>query len=283
MALKPEMGIGLVCVVIALFSLSIETEARHVPHRPLQPMLELERVVLVQRHAVRSPTQKSTVLKAWAEKDWPDWGGDPGELTSHGKEVVKLVAGTLGREYRGEGLITCSDLDVEPRMMVWADGKDTRTRESGEILANGLIPNCRSKVPMPFLTPAGREDPVFDSIDTRCSFDPEQAKAAVIAALGSQAVIDPRTRKALDDIQEAMAPSACHGGTGTCLSGRSEIVATKDHLGLTGPLTIGSAAAVIFLLEYAQGMPVEQVAWGYGTKVLQVSLSLRWKQGNFCH
>jgi 4-phytase / acid phosphatase len=254
-------------VVIALFGFSIETEAQRMPRRPSQPILELERVVLVQRHGVRSPTQESAVLKAWAETDWPDWGVGPGELTSHGKEVVKLVANTVGSEYRGKGLLTCSDLDVEPGMMIWADGKDNRTRESGEILAKGLIPNCRARVQMQFITPTDRKDPVFDSLDSLCSFDPEQAKAAVIAALGLQEVIDPRTRTALDYIQEAMAPSACHGGTGTCLNGESEIVATKYHLELTKPLAIGSAAAEIFLLQFAQGMPVEQVAWGHGTSV----------------
>lgn len=267
MALKHRIGLGLFCVVIALFGFSFETEARRVPRRPSPPVLKLERVVLVQRHGVRSPTQDSTILKAWAEKDWPDWGIAPGELTSHGREVVKLVAGTVGSEYRAKGLLSCSDLDVEPGMMVWADGKDSRTRESGEILAGELLSGCRSRVPIQFLSPANREDPVFDSLKGRCALDPKRARASVAAALGSQPVVDPRTRAALDHIQEAMAPGACHGGTGACLDGEAEIVADNYHLRSTKPLSVGSAAAEIFLLEFAQGMPVEQVAWGRGTGV----------------
>lgn len=91
-----KVGLGIsVIVTAALMS---------IPSRGSAADLQLERVALVQRHGVRSPTQKSEVLKAWAEKDWPDWKVGPGELTSHGKAVVSLVAKTAGNEYRAKGL-----------------------------------------------------------------------------------------------------------------------------------------------------------------------------------
>jgi len=229
--------------------------------------LKLESVVLVQRHGVRSPTQGIATLKTWAEKDWPDWKVGPGELTDHGKEVVKLVARTVGNEYRAQGLLSGSCLDVKRRIVVWADEKDRRTRESGKLLAAELAPACRFDVPVSFRKD---RDLIFNSIDSHCYLDPEQVKSAVKAVLGSQEVIDTLAREALDFIQQAMAPTACTHGPGTCLDGKSEIDATSDHVELKGPLAIGSEAAEIFLLQYAQGMSVNEVAWGHGAGVKQI-------------
>lgn len=35
---------------------------------------ELEKVVVVSRHGVRSPTQSAETLASWSSRQWPNWG-----------------------------------------------------------------------------------------------------------------------------------------------------------------------------------------------------------------
>ena len=50
---------------------------------------ELEKVVVVSRHGVRSPTQSVETLASWSPRQWPEWGVEKGYLTPRGYGFVK--------------------------------------------------------------------------------------------------------------------------------------------------------------------------------------------------
>ena len=67
--------------------------------------LELKYVVIVSRHGVRSPTWDRERLNEYSSQPWPDWGVAPGELTPHGRDLIKIL-GSYYREWlTGAGLL----------------------------------------------------------------------------------------------------------------------------------------------------------------------------------
>ena len=226
--------------------------------------LRLERVVLVQRHGVRSPTSSNADLAKYAARPWPDWPVGPGELTPHGGETVKLMGQTLRRAYRARGLLPATGCPAGGEVSVWADGADQRTRRSGEILAEALAPGCGIKAgwapPLP-------RDPMFSgSSETACKLEPAAARAAVIAAIGPS-LDTPASRRALSRLQSILAPDACKGGKGTCFSAADTLADTPSGPRIRGPLAIGASLSEDLLLEYAEGMAPSDVGWGRAASV----------------
>jgi len=217
--------------------------------------LKLERVVLVERHGVRPPTQSNAELAKYADKPWPDWPVAPGELTPHGAATVRLMGETLFGAYRAAGLLPARGCAGLGAVSVWADGTDERTRHSGQILADTLAPRCGVKAG--YAAPSPR-DPIFDdSANAHCRVDPDKAREALAAAAAGPAAAAPVT-DALTRLQAIVAPDACKGGAGTCF-------ATTPTTPAGGGMTsYGPAASLAedLLLEYADDKPMQDVGWG---------------------
>lgn len=77
---------------LALFcALFVATPAFAAPSAPLpstQYGAVLERVVLLARHGIRSPTKPPQTLQAQTGHAWAQWPAAPGELTAHGKQAL---------------------------------------------------------------------------------------------------------------------------------------------------------------------------------------------------
>jgi 4-phytase/acid phosphatase len=134
----------------------------------------LERVVLVSRHGVRSPTQTVEALDAATGQTWPAWPVGPGELTPHGAKALGRMGDFLHAVYAGEGLLPAQGCAAAGTVQVWADGADSRTERSGDILATALAPGCGVAAAH---GPDGARDPVFDAVDTGvCPIDAGDAR-----------------------------------------------------------------------------------------------------------
>ncbi len=195
----------------------------------------LEKVVLVQRHGVRSPTKPPAAYGKFSAEAWPDWPVGPGELTPHGAENIRLMAAWLRGHYAGLGLLPAEGCPAG--VSVWADGADERTRDSGQAFLDGGFPGCGLVAAH---GPAGQKDPVFDGAALACRPDP-QAQS-----------------RALDAATRALEPH------------KAEIAAAQQALaGIVRPpsdteldLKTEASLAETLLLEYAQGMEPAQVGWG---------------------
>jgi 4-phytase/acid phosphatase len=224
--------------------------------------LVLERIVVVERHGVRSPTKSPQALAPWADKAWPQWPVGVADLTPHGAEGVGLVAKSIRASAVESGLLPASGCPAKGAVAVWADGGDQRTRESGAVMARQFAPDCG--IAADYAQGVG-EDPVFNALNGTCKLDPAATMAAVNEAVGPEGIVDQRTQQSLAALQTIMAPQACEAGStgkGECLSGPSKLSASVDGLKIQGPLSTASTASEIFLLEYAQGFPMDQVGWG---------------------
>jgi len=219
----------------------------------------LERVVIVMRHGVRPPTKSAAELAPRSDQAWPGdaaWGAAPGELTPHGAAAIRLEAASIGRFYADQGLSPAHGA-WSAQTLIWADGGDQRTRETARAFAQGLDP---AAPPAVGFAPAGQADPLFGGMKpSACPIDPAQAIAAV-AAQGPLST--PLTQAGLARLQQIVAPTACAGGAGVCLSGPSSLAPGAREVKLAGPLAVGATLAENLLLEYENDLPAAQLGWG---------------------
>jgi len=217
------------------------------------PASHLRFVVLVARHAVRSPTWTIERLNRYSAEAWPDFGVPPGNLTSRGAELMKLF-GAYDREYLAQaGLLhgACGD----GNQVYFRADTDQRTLESARALAAGLLPGCPVEV---HAQSDGKSDPLFSPLKAlSVSGDGAHAVAAILGRLGENpkaladvfrpaiAVLERVLQKPLPSVPFAVEP------------------APDGHLAeLRGPLSTASTLAEDLFLEYANGMACKQLGWG---------------------
>ena len=222
-----------------------------------------ERVVIVERHGVRAPAKPSAGLAAQA---WPEWPVAAGELTPHGASDMRLMGGWLKHSFAGQGLPAAPGCPAPGAVLVWADGHDHRTRESGDALLDGIAPGCgltaRHGAP-------GAADPLFDAVATgACPLDPDRVRQAVADRL-SDGLQDPVPgyRPALAALVDLLDPPAtrapCADDSGRCFAtGANRLQATAQDARLKGPLATGASLVEALGLEYDQGMTGAQLGWG---------------------
>ncbi len=226
---------------------------------------DLRFVVYLTRHGVRSPTSKSDQYNKYSSAPWPVWPVPPGYLTPHGFELMRLFGAYDRTLFAKDGLFKRSGCDDARSVTFYADS-DQRTQESGKALAAGLFPDCGLQVHS--LT-EGTADLLFHP--TAAGVDPVDAALAYSAISG-------RIGGSPQNLTEAYRPQivaldkilATCGASGSAQSRSSllEIPAVLssgkgDHAAeLKGPINTSATFSENILLEYTEGLPAKDVAWG---------------------
>src|SRR5207248_391930 len=117
----------------------------------------------------------------------------------------------------------------------------------------------------------GKIDPLFHPVEAGiCSINAELAQNAVLGRVGGdfESILD-AYREPLTKMQSVLGccpakqcEAAANSATCTLTDMPSGFEPDKNGIKLKGPVAIGSTMAEIFLLEFAEGLPVNQVAWG---------------------
>ncbi|MFM0643287.1 histidine-type phosphatase [Paraburkholderia bryophila] len=232
---------------------------------------QLKSVVIVSRHGVRSPTSTKPPLQQLSSQTWPEWPVQPGQLTARGAALVEQMGRYYGAWLREEKILPASACPAPGQLYAWAD-VDQRTRLTGNALLRGIAPACG-------LTAAHQaslnaDDPVFHATESgACPLDPQQARRAIDERLGATGLAGlnstyaatlSRMSEVLDFqaspfCRQSPQPAQCRFDT---QPNRVRIDDAGRHMRLDGPLGIASTVSEVFLLEYAQGLPADQVAWG---------------------
>jgi 4-phytase/acid phosphatase len=203
--------------------------------------LKLE-IVLI-RHGVRSPTSAPEALGKYSREAWPAWPVEPGVLTEHGAQGMQSLGQYYRERYRSDGLWS-GDCAAASQVVVIADSTP-RNRDSAAALDKGLGAECGIGF---FARPAGENNRLFH-YQSKDGDDADDAQ------------VDGKPPAALNLLQDILL--GCNGDA--C---RKAAVADGKKLLLDGSLakamkTAGSLSENL-MLEYAQGMPLAQVAWGKG-------------------
>jgi 4-phytase/acid phosphatase len=214
--------------------------------------LKLERVVVLMRHGVRPPTHEPALDPAIAPDAWPTWEVPDGFLTPHGAKAISLLAAYDRGWFAPEA--GC------PSISIYAD-VDERTVKTGEAYAAGFAPGCAITVEHA----ATRKDPLFSPLDDGSPrFDAKAAKAAMLAAAGGDIAAPVVAHQGLfQQMQDVLDP---HGTAFLMLPAKLSAKTPSRLPKLTGPIAEGSSGAEDFLLEYLDGKPMSQVAWGRASR-----------------
>ncbi len=231
-----------------VFAVLLTALATPAPAQTVPPGFTLVRAVLLMRHGVRPPTHEPALDPAIAPSAWPAWDVPDGYLTAHGAAAIQLL-GAYDRQVLAPGA-ACPDVTIYTDV-------DERTVKTGEAFAAGYAPGCA----LPVGHAAGAKDPLFSALDDgAAAFDANAAQAAMLAAAGGDVAAPVAKNRALfATMQSALAP-----GDGAFLKEPAAITVKNPHKlpKLTGPIADGASGAEVFLLEYLDGKPMRDVAWG---------------------
>lgn len=234
---------------------------------PTPPGWQIERAVLVNRHGVRSPTAANEELDKYSATPWPTWPVEPGFLSPRGEELMRLMGGYYRVLYGGRGLVQADDCPAAGTVAAWTD-LSQRTRTSGAALLAGMYPRC-ANLPLRNQANFTLPDPLFNPQPTAsCPMDLATNRAAIMSRLGgSFASVQRDYGASLSMMQSVLCPADASKGAGGGSCGEAGtpnaiVSGTEDGVRLRGPLGYASTAAEDFLMQSAEGMPKDQVAWG---------------------
>ncbi len=226
---------------------------------------DLEMVVMLSRHGVRSPLTKPGQLDRYSAAPWPAWQVAPGVQTAHGDELIKLFGEWDRMKFSRQGLLTAAGCADAAHVTVVAD-TDERTRATGKDLADGMFPGCN----IPVRSQAdGTHDPLFAPLVAGVGkVDPALAAAAVSGRIGgSPNALADVYRPQLAALDRVLA--GC--GHEPANPKRTSIFDIPSSLGpgtaempveARGPVPAASTVIENLLLEYVQGMSDADTGWG---------------------
>ena len=264
--IRCALGAGLLalCGLLAACAGSPERPAPDAQSAPV-----LERVVMLMRHGVRPPTKPQVAPEGMADREWPTWSTGFGELTQHGYDAVRLVGAWDRTHWVARGLIPTDGCPSQDTVAVAASAK-SRTQDTARALLEGLAPGCGIAVAFPA---SADEDFEFHPLETGyMRVEPDQAVHAVAALAppgGMDAEVQARAAlfAQLNQALGCCAPPLCEAWgvpAGCDLSQMpTGIVRHEDDRPDVGdPFGLASTISQTFLLQYLEGMPMQDVAWG---------------------
>lgn len=256
----------LACLLLVL--LAPLALAAHTPRKFAARKQQLAFVLILARHGVRAPSSSPAELDRYSVHPWPAWPVAPDNLTHNGYKLLRQFGRWDRAWFARQGLLTPASCQ-SASIFVYTDS-DQRTIQSGHALAAGLSPACAVAV---HSLPEGTRDPLFH-------FSPVSLDAATRAAMlasvrehlgGSPQAFTAAQQAGLNLLQSVL--NGCKPGA-PCTTApgqpplrlqkiRSRVsINPQGGLSLHGPVFTGASLAEDILLEYTQGMPRNNVAWG---------------------
>jgi len=224
--------------------------------------MQLERVVLLYRHGVRTPLPGEIQLNEASGKPWPVWKQAPSQMTPHGIAGVKLMGGYDRQRLAGLGLFEERGCPATGQLWFWAN-TDQRTIDSAAALAEGFAPGCHIAIGH---KPQGSEDPLFHPMEAKTAeWNAADAVASIQSATGGPDALTAPHADAMATMAQVMgcggaqdpawcSPKAWHGSL--------SLAPDTGRMTLTGPITTTSGTAEVILMAYAEDRPLPEVGWG---------------------
>lgn len=226
--------------------------------------LTSDKYIALMRHGVR-PQTSTKELEKMSAKAWPKWDTADGQLTPHGAQAAAQLARWEVSMLRAKGLVPASGCPANGEVFGWANGPVQRTIDTGNVMLSTMFEGCGLKVGFA----KGEVDPLYAASDTALgAIDPVKGKAAILEAAGGS--FDTLKAKVQPLMKEMDTILGCNAPDSTCsMQTREWTVEVKEAKGtkpasvsVKGPLAEAGTAVQVFLLQYANGFPVDQVAFG---------------------
>jgi 4-phytase/acid phosphatase len=220
---------------------------------------QVRAVVIVARHGVRTPIESETRSGVFNAQPWPAWPTAPGLLTPHGIDALKRM-GEFYRQRYAPLLQGCNSIKVESTNV-------PRTIASAKAVMSVVAPSCNLQI-----TPDLTADPpdidktrLADAIAGRMAAQPQWFTHAFARPLAEMhdVLTNCAACKSVPDFRTTMlstntqAPTMMQPGA----SSTTHAVIPRDSA-KENAVALGADFAENFLLQYTEGLPMNQVGWG---------------------
>ncbi|ANI31400.1 glucose-1-phosphatase [Yersinia entomophaga] len=240
---------------------------------------QLEQVLVMSRHGIRAPlVNYGDILSSATPFQWPKWETPGGLLTPKGAEVEAIFGGYFREWLVQNKLLTAQGCPGDGKVFTYANSLP-RTIDTAQHFLFGAFPGCN--VPVHHQKDIGKMDPVFNPIIT-LDVTPEfkaQALASINQHAGPGGIAGLNQR--LQPNYQILSRILDFKNSPSCLQDKKcdwseqpnviSLVQNKEP-GMTGPLKLGTGASDAFMLQYYEGFPLKDVAWG------RIASPEEWKQ-----
>jgi glucose-1-phosphatase len=222
---------------------------------------QLEQVLVMSRHNLRAPlANNGSVLAQSTPKAWPQWDTPGGLLTTKGGVLEVYMGHYFNAWLKQAGILPQEGCPTGDSVYVYANSLQ-RTVATAQFFTNGAFPGC--DISVHHQEKMGEMDPTFNPIITNNSeaFN-QQALSAMNAELASLKL--DASYKQLEQIIDYKDSPACKTDKQCNLAtepNKMSAVPGKEP-GVSGPLKVGNSLVDAFMLQYYEGFPMKDVAWG---------------------
>lgn len=232
--------------------------------------MQLQQVLMFSRHNLRAPlADNGSVLEQSTKKSWPQWSVPGGQLTTKGG-VLEVYMGNYTRQWLAQqGLVQNGSCPDSSNVFVYANSLQ-RTVATAQFFVNGAFPGC--DIAVTHQDAMGSMDPVFNPVITDDSEEFNKKALAAMTAENEKLALKPALQQ-LDKIVDYKSAPACNNKKQCDLSSGDNVFSTENgkEPNVSGPLKVGNSLMDAFTLQYYEGFPLEQVAWG------QIKTPEQWK------
>ncbi|WLS77545.1 bifunctional glucose-1-phosphatase/inositol phosphatase [Erwinia pyri] len=233
---------------------------------------QLEQVLMMSRHNLRAPlADNGSVLAQSSKKAWPKWDVPGGQLTTKGG-VLEVYMGRYTREWLAQqGLLKEDVCPTTDEVYAYANSLQ-RTVATAQFFITGAFPGC--DIPVSHQDEMGTMDPVFNPVITDGSEAFNKQALTAMNGAGEKLALKPAFQRLEKIIDYKNAP-ACEGKKQCDLSSDNQNKFSAENgkePNVSGPLKVGNSLVDAFTLQYYEGMPLDQVAWG------QIKTPEQWKE-----
>ena len=233
--------------------------------------MQLQQVLMLSRHNLRAPlADNGSVLEQSTKKSWPQWDVPGGQLTTKGG-VLEIYMGNYTRQWLAQqGLVQNGSCPDSKNVFVYANSLQ-RTVATAQFFVNGAFPGC--DVAVTHQDAMGTMDPIFNPVITDSSEAFNKQALADMAAANEKLALKPAFQR-LEKIVDYKSAPACDNKKQCDLSSGQNSFSAENgkEPGVSGPLKVGNSLMDAFTLQYYQGFPLDQVAWG------QIKTPEQWKE-----
>ena len=222
---------------------------------------QLQQVLMMSRHNLRAPlANNGSVLEQSTPNKWPEWDVPGGQLTTKGG-VLEVYMDHYMREWLAEqGMVKSGECPPPYTVYAYANSLQ-RTVATAQFFITGAFPGC--DIPVHHQEKMGTMDPTFNPVitDDSAAFS-EQAVAAMEKELSKLQLTD--SYQLLEKIVNYKDSPACKEKQQCSLVDGKNTFSAKyqQEPGVSGPLKVGNSLVDAFTLQYYEGFPMDQVAWG---------------------
>jgi 4-phytase/acid phosphatase len=250
---------------------------------------ELKCVVILTRHGVRAPLDSQMNFGRYAAEPWPEWEVPAGHLTPHGHQHMALMGEYYRQLLTQQGLLSGDAKTDAPRIYLRADN-DERTIATARELGTSLVPGRTLPV---VAHPEAKTDPLFRPMKIPLGHPDRVLGAADVLGRigGNPAILEQANQAAFTTLEHVLLGESdkVPPGKSTVFDRPASVTAgNSDHtVNFQGPLQLAESMVDVFMLEYADGMPMDKVGWGRLTparltELIQLhSLFFELAQGSF--